>query len=156
MLNDNGSGIPLHDTFAGQAVDANSMLFKYSYKGDADLNGILNADDYARIDAGFATHAQGYENGDFDLSGAINSDDYFYIDYTFSNQGSALAAITEPTAPSALFTRQTRPERTHQARPRAKKPRHHRRGRSAQGPVALPAYSQILIPYSLSRVRKTR
>jgi hypothetical protein len=79
---------------------------KYTYEGDANVDGQINADDYAAIDSGFATHATGYANGDFNYSGgAPNSDDYFTIDRAFADQGAALGgAAIVPQAPSAEET----------------------------------------------------
>jgi hypothetical protein len=87
MLNDS-SGAPIKQTFAGQAVDANSILLGYARIGDSDLDGDIDSDDYAHIDASFASRLQTptYADGDFDYSGSINSDDYFYIDRAFASQ----------------------------------------------------------------------
>jgi len=75
-----------------KTVDNNAILVKYTYNGDANEDGMLNADDYAAIDAGFASHATGYNNGDFNFSGGSpNPDDYFIIDKTFNDQGAPLS-----------------------------------------------------------------
>ncbi|CAN5363530.1 hypothetical protein BH09PLA1_BH09PLA1_05130 [soil metagenome] len=58
--------------------------------GDADNNGKVNFDDYARIDNGFNNHQYGFSNGDFDYNGVINFDDYSIIDLIFSTQGAPL------------------------------------------------------------------
>src|SRR4029078_10549268 len=69
ILNDNGSGTPLMGTFNGQSVDANSLLIKYTYDGDNDVDGDVDADDYAQMDAAFAQRnnpgfVANYRNGD--------------------------------------------------------------------------------------------
>lgn len=87
VLNDNGQGGKLYDTFDGMAVDYDSILVKYTYNGDTDVNGKIDASDYFNIDRGFLTHLSGYANGDFDFSGEIDADDYFLIDNAFVNQG---------------------------------------------------------------------
>jgi hypothetical protein len=108
ILNDNGLGKQLYATFDGQSVDLNSVLVKYTYNGDMDLNGVVDADDYFRIDRGFANHLTGYANGDLDFSGAVDADDYFLIDAAFLQQGTPLAgavnamAVPEPST-LALF-----------------------------------------------------
>jgi hypothetical protein len=104
IINDNGSGVPLMGTFNGQSVDANTILIKYTYDGDTDLDGDVDADDYARIDAGFAQRnnvgfVPTYGNGDLNYSGSINSDDYFEIDHAYSSQSGPLA-VNEPLAAS--------------------------------------------------------
>jgi hypothetical protein len=102
ILNNNGLDQPIYSTFAGQPVDANSILIRYTYTGDLDLDLDIDADDYARIDAGFANRASRYQDGDIDLEGKITSDDFFLMDRAFSNQGGILStlhttAIPEPS-----------------------------------------------------------
>jgi len=80
----------------------NTILIRYTYTGDLNLDLDIDADDYALMDAGFATHAANYQSGDINLDGAINADDFFLIDRAFSNQGALLstlhtAAIPEPS-----------------------------------------------------------
>jgi hypothetical protein len=80
-------------------VDTNSVLIKYTYTGDTDFDGVVDADDYARIDAGYAARATGYRNGDLNYSGVIDADDYFEIDRAFGTQGAALSApVSAPAA----------------------------------------------------------
>jgi Ca2+-binding RTX toxin-like protein len=72
----------------GFPLDDNSLIVRFTYVGDVNGDGTMNADDYAQIDAGFATHALGYANGDLDYRGGPpNSDDYFGADHAFFNQG---------------------------------------------------------------------
>jgi hypothetical protein len=66
----------------GQTVDATTLLVKFTYGGDADLNGEVNGDDYFFIDSNILQSGSvfGYHVGDFDLNGEINGDDYFVVD----------------------------------------------------------------------------
>src|SRR6185295_12117244 len=100
FLNDNGSGAPILANFNGEAVDANAILLKYTYYGDRDFDGDVDADDYAGMDAGFANRTspgaltfprQPWRDGDPNLSGSINIDDYFWMDRSFSNQPTILS-----------------------------------------------------------------
>jgi hypothetical protein len=83
---------------------------KYTYNGDANLDGRVNADDYFRIDSGFLAQLDDptWRDGDFNYDGTINADDYFLIDSAFLGQGGALGdvvravAVPEPTAAGAL------------------------------------------------------
>jgi hypothetical protein len=77
--------------FAGVTVNANDSLWRYALCGDADLNGVVNFDDYARIDQGFNTLASDWFKGDFDYNNAVNFDDYALIDLAFNTQLSAMA-----------------------------------------------------------------
>jgi hypothetical protein len=77
-------------SFGGVAVDGTAVLIKYTWYGDADLNGRVNFDDYVRIDNGFNNHRSGWTNGDFDYNGQINFDDYVLIDLAFNTQNGTL------------------------------------------------------------------
>src|SRR5262249_39400291 len=46
------SGKPLYAQFAGRPVDENCILVAYTYAGDLDLDGDVDADDYARLKSG--------------------------------------------------------------------------------------------------------
>ncbi|MEA2734469.1 MAG: hypothetical protein QOE14_920 [Humisphaera sp.] len=76
--------------FSGQTVDATSVLVKYTYAGDANLDGIVSADDYSSIDFNFGTGASGWNNGDFNYDGIISGDDYSVIDFNIGAQGARL------------------------------------------------------------------
>jgi hypothetical protein len=56
---------------------------RYLIKGDANDDGVLNADDYAAIDRGLALHLDGWTNGDFNGDGIIDAGDYLVIDTEF-------------------------------------------------------------------------
>jgi len=101
---------------SGQTVDATTIVLKYTYAGDANLDGTLNGDDYFRIDQGYASHLTGYANGDFNYDNKINADDYFLLDRNYARktvifasslpaEDLSVAAVPEPTAPAlALIT----------------------------------------------------
>ncbi|CAN5577566.1 hypothetical protein BH09PLA1_BH09PLA1_14280 [soil metagenome] len=76
--------------FDGILVADADVLVKYTWYGDADFNGLVNFDDYARIDNGFNGAASGWVNGDFDLNGVVNFDDYALIDLAFNVQSGSL------------------------------------------------------------------
>jgi hypothetical protein len=100
-------------SFGGQNVGADDVLVAYTYNGDANLDGRVNADDYFRIDSGFLDQPQDptYAEGDFNYDGTINADDYFSIDSAFLGQTgtlkgrgvNAIAAVPEPEV-GALLT----------------------------------------------------
>ena len=69
-------------TFHGFSLAPGDVLVRYTWGGDANLDGTLNGDDYFRIDSHVAQNGAvfGYVNGDFNYDGAIDGDDYFIID----------------------------------------------------------------------------
>jgi hypothetical protein len=74
-------------------MQGDDVRIKYSYNGDANLDGMINFDDYFRIDSAYLEQPANpaYEQGDFNYDGSINFDDYFLIDSTFLGQGEPLS-----------------------------------------------------------------
>ena len=88
---------PGHLTDAnGDPLDENAIVITYAYNGDANLDGLVNSDDYFRIDSGFLAQPQDprYVQGDFNYDGKVNSDDYFLIDSAFLAQPAPQAGNT--------------------------------------------------------------
>ena len=102
LLNDKGDSTPVYSTFDGESVGINDILIKYTYNGDADLNGQIDADDYFQIDNGFSRKLVGYRNGDFDFNKSVDADDYFLIDRAFVGQTGALGDGIPPAQPARV------------------------------------------------------
>ena len=111
-----GSGNPL-GLFEGANPAAGDVLVKYTYYGDANLDGKVDGSDYALIDAGFLSGGTltGWYDGDFNYDGVVDASDYTLIDNAFNLQGSplstsvlpggsAVAAATDEIAPAASPT----------------------------------------------------
>jgi hypothetical protein len=89
--------------FSGQPVTANSILLKYTYYGDIDQNGQVDADDltvfannFGRIFIEGATQV----DGDIDFNGAINADDLTIFANNFlKGVGNPLAAASIQAVP---------------------------------------------------------
>ena len=105
MLN-SANGSPIYTTFDGQSVDANTILIKYTYYGDANLDGLVNGSDYTAIDNGFNAGLHGWNNGDFNYDGVINGDDYTLIDNSF-NMISPLAVTAQDVSPTDMVAAET-------------------------------------------------
>jgi len=73
-------------------VTGSDILLKYTYTGDANLDGVIASDDYFQIDShvGLNGSAFDYFNGDFNLDGNIDGDDYFFINSNIGGQGDQL------------------------------------------------------------------
>lgn len=61
--------------------------------GDADLNGVIDFDDFVLTDGGYNGGLSGWGNGDFDGNGAVDFDDYVLLDLNFNMQGGGGAAL---------------------------------------------------------------
>ena len=77
--------------FGNETVDATAVLIKYTYAGDANLDGAIDGGDYGVID-NFAQvpNADGYFNGDFNYDGVVDGGDYGVIDNNVQAQGAPL------------------------------------------------------------------
>jgi hypothetical protein len=77
-------------TFSGTSPAAADVLIKYTYYGDANLDGKVDGSDYSLIDSGFIAQQTGWFHGDFNYDGIVNGSDYTLIDNAFNTQGAAL------------------------------------------------------------------
>jgi len=96
---ENGFAMSPMTTLEYVDVPADSVVVKFTYAGDADLDGNIDLDDYAVIDwyaqfgvTGAAT--TGWMTGDFDLNGVIDLNDYGLIDWAALFQGGDLGSAS--------------------------------------------------------------
>ncbi len=108
MVNEDAAsgGGAIVSTFGGESVDNQDVLVKYTYQGDANLDGRIDAADYFQIDQGYRLQSDPayltYYGGDFDGSGSITADDYYLIDRSFMRQGAPLGTgLAEAAAAAA-------------------------------------------------------
>ncbi len=93
ILQNTTSGSAIYSTFDGQTAVASDVLIKYTFVGDANLDGKVDGSDYSRIDNGFLHSLTGWSNGDFNYDGKVNSSDYTLIDNCFNEDPSAASPI---------------------------------------------------------------
>jgi hypothetical protein len=94
-----------YNSFSGQPVTADSILLNYTYYGDIDQNGQVDADDLTVFANNFGRTAGATQiNGDIDFNGAVNADDLTVFANNFNKGvGNPLAtttnvqAVPEPT-----------------------------------------------------------
>jgi hypothetical protein len=105
-------------TFGGLAVESGDVLIMYTYAGDLNLDGLVDAGDYGIIDNFVQFPGTfGYANGDINYDGVIDAADYGIIDNTIQLQGppilvnaavvagtgvSGVTPVPEPTSLSVL------------------------------------------------------
>jgi hypothetical protein len=93
-----GIGAP-YTSFAGQPVGDSTILVRHTYAGDADLNGVVDGDDYTYWLIGFLTlrgHSNKWLWGDFNYDGVVDGDDYTQWLNTFLFAGPPLGSGAEP------------------------------------------------------------
>src|SRR5581483_7536640 len=61
-------------TFDGQPVDDSAVLVKYTFKGDANLDGKVDVSDLGRLATGWQT-SQNWTGGDFNYDGLVDVSD---------------------------------------------------------------------------------
>ena len=118
VIQNNQSGAPIFTS--GNLFDTiipgpDDLLIKYTYYGDANLDGKIDGSDYSLVDNGALNALSGWYNGDFNYDGVINGADYTLIDNGFNAQvalsttaaatlASDIALVPEPgLLPSAAF-----------------------------------------------------
>jgi hypothetical protein len=101
-------------------VDANVVIVKATWGGDADLDGDVTFLDYGRINFAYTYNnppdgpppevlLTGWQNGDFDYDGAITFMDYGFINFVYATlypeeggASGAAGAVPEPTTMGLL------------------------------------------------------
>jgi hypothetical protein len=93
MLNTYNGTTPTYSSFGSDpSAKSTDLLIKYTYYGDANLDGKVDGSDYNRIDNGSLLHLTGWGNGDFDYSATLNGSDYALIDNAYNTQGAQFDA----------------------------------------------------------------
>ena len=92
--------------WSGQTgLDGNEVLVKFTWYGDADMNGEVNYDDYLQWEGGLGGSGTGWLYGDFDYNGEVNYDDYLLWEGALGSQTGILsgaAAVPEPATMGVL------------------------------------------------------
>jgi hypothetical protein len=75
----------------GEQITGSSIILKYTYAGDMNLDGAVDAADYGVIDNWVQFPGTfGYANGDLNFDGLIDATDYGIIDNSIQMQGPPL------------------------------------------------------------------
>ena len=102
---------PAGGVFGGEAVDGSALLLRATRYGDADLDGVVGADDLLTLRRHLGARGGDavWQNGDFDYDGLVGARDLLLLRRNFGTSmawaGAAqarLAAVPEPGA-AALF-----------------------------------------------------
>src|SRR5213075_2135418 len=93
---------------SGNTIITNSVIGKYTYFGDVDLDGQVTPGDYGVLDANFGTTPPpgiAILSGDADFDGTVTPGDYGILDANFGSGARsplAPAAVPEPASFFAL------------------------------------------------------
>jgi hypothetical protein len=72
-----------------EPIDPSTLIAKYTFFGDANLDGQVTGDDYLSVDANLGLTGAQWFQGDFNFDGKTTGDDYLAID---ANLGKGTAA----------------------------------------------------------------
>ena len=92
VIANGAAGLVAYTSFDGQPVSAGDVLVRYTYYGDTNLDGSVNAADYTRIDAGAVNSLTGWANGDFNYDGVVDGSDYALMDNAYDQQANGVGA----------------------------------------------------------------
>lgn len=88
-----------YSTFDNQSVGLNTILIKYTWYGDLNLDGKVNNSDLALMNTG-----SGWSHGDLNYDGVDNADDFALFDLGVALQdGSITANVPEPALVGIIF-----------------------------------------------------
>ena len=94
-------------SFDGQSVVGSTALVRYTYSGDANLDGAVDTTDFARMAAHFGSTTTLWSDGDFNYDGVVNALDFNALATNFGQAMSAPALgalVPEPTSPLVLIS----------------------------------------------------
>ncbi len=81
--------------FAGALVDGSAVLVRYTRHGDANLDELVNLNDFNRLASNFGGSGKGWSPADFNYDGAVNLADFNAL---ASNFGLSASSSDGPTA----------------------------------------------------------
>jgi hypothetical protein len=94
-------------TFSGQSVAAADVLLSYTYFGDANIDGKVNALDFNALASNFGAADQNWIQGDFNYDGTIDSLDFTALSANFNAAaipaGALGSLVPEPAALSGVL-----------------------------------------------------
>src|SRR5207253_1238365 len=88
--------------YGSETVDNTTVILKYTYGGDANLDGKIDISDYGRIDFNIPLGTNTWFNGDFNYDGKIDISDYGVIDFNIGIQGAPFSATGGVDAPPSV------------------------------------------------------
>jgi hypothetical protein len=93
--------------FDGTATDNDMILLRYTYAGDANLDGAVTPTDFNFLAINFNSVGKSWVNGDFNFDGLVNAMDFNLLASNFGATpipGASLGTLVpEPVAPTVAL-----------------------------------------------------
>src|SRR5581483_4725020 len=91
-----------------EPTDSTTAIIRYTYSGDANLDGKVNALDFNALATNFGKSSEFWSDGDFNFDGAVNTADFTALAGNFNATPLSLPALgslaPEPEAFALFFT----------------------------------------------------
>lgn len=81
--------------FDNEEVDSTTVLIAYTWFGDANLDGTVNALDFNALASNFGKSGKVWDQGDFNYDGTVNSSDFDALSANFGQTDPTGAAMSE-------------------------------------------------------------
>jgi hypothetical protein len=124
------SDVGFTTSFLGQPSDTTSVLIRYVYSGDANLDGTVNALDFNAVATNFGGGGRLWNQGDFNFDGATNTSDFTVLSQNFGQLLPAPtlgAVVPEPGILLAIYplllARRQKAPKTEKLIPAGRRPR---------------------------------
>ena len=94
---------PSGGTFKGHTVDGNATLVRYTYYGDADLNGGVDTVDFNLLASNFGASGKVWTDADFNFDGVVDTVDFNLLAANFGKTlpGDSLGSVVPE--PASIF-----------------------------------------------------
>lgn len=86
-------------SFAGETVDATTVLVRVTKLGDTNLDGMVTFGDFQRFEAGFGQSGATWRTGDFNYDGVVDRADFALL---YANFGTALNGAPVPASAAEI------------------------------------------------------
>src|SRR5688500_19570530 len=93
----------------GRSIDTRTVIAKFTYFGDGNLDGKVTGDDYVAVDANLGLSNAQWFQGDFNFSNTTTGDDYVAIDANLGAGTSAPLAVASEAPATLLFAAKSEP-----------------------------------------------
>lgn len=105
IVNDVGGGTPRYTTWAGATVTATDTIFRSTYSGDSNLDGVVNGADVTALLAGYGVTSGGtWATGDFNYDGKVNGADVTALLSKYGNPALGMPPAVLPAAAASSPT----------------------------------------------------
>ncbi len=83
-------------------LSSGQIEIKYTLLGDANLDGVVNGDDFTILLGNLGKSVSAWDKGDFNYDGVVSGDDFTLLTGNLGKQSNAAAAVLPLSTPSVV------------------------------------------------------